>query len=67
MRLLWILLASPFVGYLVADWGRRAFSDDPRLILRLLEDQPVTMGTGLVMIGSVVGWILSELALRILG
>lgn len=66
MRLALTLLAAPFVGYLVADWGRRAFSDDPRAILRLLEDQPVTMGTGLVMIGAVVGWIVSEVALRIL-
>jgi hypothetical protein len=65
MRLLWILIASPLVGYLVADWGRRAFSDDPALLPRLLRAQPVTMGTGLVIIGALVGWILSEVLTQV--
>jgi len=60
MSILWILLPAPLVGYLVVDWGRRGFSDDPRIIRRLLAEQPITMGTGLVIVGAAVTWALSE-------
>ncbi len=56
MSILWILLPAPLVGYLVVDWGRRAFSDDPRLIRKLVAEQPVTMGTGLMIVGSAATW-----------
>ena len=56
MSILWILLPAPLVGYLVVDWGRRAFSDDPRLIRKLLAEQPVTMGSGLMIVGSATSW-----------
>jgi len=65
MRILWILPLAPFVGYLVVDWGRRAFSDDPRLVRRLLAEQPVTMGTGLVIIGAAVTWALLQVLSRL--
>ncbi len=60
MSILWILLPAPLVGYLVVDWGRRAFSDDPRLIRRLVAEQPITMGTGLMIIGSAATWAIWE-------
>jgi len=65
MRILWILPVAPLVGYLVVDWGRRAFSDDPRLIRKLVTEQPVTMGTGLVIIGAAVTWALVQLVSRV--
>lgn len=66
MSILWLLLPAPFVGYLVADWGRRAFSDDPRLIRRLVVDQPVTMLAGLTILGMGALWVASLLAARLL-
>ena len=65
MTILWILVPAPFVGYLVAQWCRTAFSDDPGLIRRLVEEQPVTMLAGLTIVGALVSWALSELGRRI--
>ena len=63
--MLWILLPSPFVGYLVADSVRRIFSDDKRLLWRLCLAQPVTALAGLMIVGSVVVWAVSEALLRL--
>ncbi len=63
--MLWILLPSPFVGYLVADSVRRIFSDDKRLLWRLCRAQPVTALAGLMIVGSVVVWAVSEALLRL--
>ncbi len=60
MDILWILLPSPFVGYLVVDGVRRIFSDDDRLIRTLFAAQPVTMLAGFVALGSVVLWAATE-------
>ena len=57
MSILWILVPAPLVGYLVADWCRRAFSDDPRIIRRLVAEQPITMITGLTIVGAAVSWV----------
>jgi hypothetical protein len=65
VSILWILIPAPFVGYLVAQWCRTAFSDDPGVIHRLVREQPVTMLTGLTMIGALATWALSELGRRI--
>ena len=56
MEILWIVLPGFVVGVLVADSVRRIFSDDKRLIWRLLRDQPVTMGVSATTIGSVLVW-----------
>ena len=56
MEILWIVLPGFVVGVLVADSVRRIFSDDSRLIWRLLRDQPVTMGVAATTIGSVLVW-----------
>jgi hypothetical protein len=64
MSILWILVPAPFLGYLVAEWCRMAFSDDPRLVRRLVADQPVTMITGLTIVGAVCSWALLEVLRR---
>jgi hypothetical protein len=43
MTILWILLPSPIVGYLIIDSVRKIFSDDPTVLRRVFADQPVTM------------------------
>jgi hypothetical protein len=62
MEVLWILLPAPFVGYLIADSVRKIFSEDDRLLRKVLADQPVTMTAGLTIVGSVVVWVVSEVA-----
>ena len=56
MDIVWILLPSPFVGYLVADSFRKIFSEDDRLLRKLLAEQPATMLAGFTAIGSIVVW-----------
>jgi hypothetical protein len=60
MDIVWILLPSPFVGYLVADSVRRIFSEDERLLRKLVTEQPVTGLAALTAIGSVVVWTVWE-------
>lgn len=64
MSFLWILVPAPFVGYLVADNVRKAFSEDDRLIRTLIADQPVTALAALTAIGSVVVWVVSEIVMK---
>ena len=56
MEILWIVLPGFVVGVLVADSVRRIFSDDKKLIWRLLREQPVTMGVTATIIGSMIVW-----------
>ena len=56
MEIFWIVLPGFVVGVLVADSVRRIFSDDNRLVWRLLKDQPVTMGVTATTIGSILVW-----------
>ena len=56
MEILWIILPGFVVGVLVADSVRRIFSDDNKLVWRLLADQPVTMGVTATAIGSLIVW-----------
>ena len=64
MSILWILVPAPFVGYLVAEWCRTAFSDDRRIIRRLVAEQPITMITGLTIVGAAVSWEFLEVVRR---
>ena len=65
MSILWLLIPAPFVGYLAAQWVRLAFSDDPKLVRRLVEAQPVTMLAGLTIVGAGVMWALAVVLSRI--
>ena len=56
MEILWIVLPGFVVGVLVADSVRRIFSDDNKLIWRLLRDQPITMGVTATTFGSIMVW-----------
>ena len=56
MKILWVVLPGFVVGVLVADSVRRIFSDDNRLVWRLLKEQPVTMGVTATTIGSILVW-----------
>ena len=56
MKILWVVLPGFFVGVLVADSVRSIFSDDKRLVWRLLKEQPVTMGVTATTLGSVLVW-----------
>ena len=56
MKNFWVVLPGFVVGVLVADSVRRIFSDDNRLVWRLLKEQPVTMGVTATTIGSVLVW-----------
>lgn len=62
MEIVWILLPAPFVGYLIAESVRKIFSDDERLLRKILAEQPVTMTAGLTIVGSVVVWVVYEVA-----
>jgi|TARA_B110000438_G_C15494329_1_gene512811 hypothetical protein len=66
VSILWILIPSPFVGYLMIDSLRKVFSDDDTLLRKLFADQPVTMIATSMSLGSMVVWALSEAVLRIL-
>ena len=56
MRILWILLPGFVVGVLVADSFRRVFSEDDKLVWRLLKDQPATMAAAATIVGSILVW-----------
>lgn len=56
MKILWVVLPGFVVGVLVADSVRSIFSDDKRLVWRLLKEQPVTMGVTATTLGSVLVW-----------
>ena len=60
MEIVWILLPSPFVGYLIADSFRKIFSEDDRLIRKLAAEQPVTTVAALAAIGSIAVWAVWE-------
>jgi len=60
---LWIVIPGFVVGVLVMDSVRRIFSDDPKVLRRFFEDQPVTMTAVAITVGSVLVWG----ALRMLG
>jgi hypothetical protein len=66
VSILWILIPSPFVGYLMIDSLRKVFSDDDRLLRKVFADQPVTMLATSMSLGSVAVWALSEVVLRFL-
>ncbi len=56
MSVLWIMIPGFFVGWAIMESVRSIFSEDRRLVRRLLADQPVTMGSGATAIGSIVVW-----------
>ncbi len=66
MKILWILIPSPFVGYLVIDSVRKIFSDDPKILRSVFAAQPVTMVAVATALGSVIVWAVSEIALGLL-
>lgn len=66
MTFLWILLPSPFVGYLIADSVRKIFSEDDRLLWRIFKGQPVTMLAASTALGSVFVWSIWQVALRVI-
>ncbi len=57
MRILWLIVPGFFVGWLVIDWIRRAFSDDPKLVRQWMSEQPVTMTAASISLGSIVVWV----------
>jgi hypothetical protein len=64
VRILWLIVPGFFVGWLVIDWFRRPFSDDPGLLRRWFSEQPVTVIAACIIVGSVVLWgVLSVLGL----
>jgi hypothetical protein len=66
VNVLWILIPSPFVGYLMIDSVRKIFSEDERLLRKLFSDQPVTMFAVATALGAVPVWAVSEVILRYL-
>ncbi len=65
VSILWILLPAPFVGYFVIDHFRKLISDDPALVRKVFESQPVTMIAAATALGSVVVWAVSEIVMRL--
>jgi hypothetical protein len=64
VRILWLIVPGFFVGWLVVDWLRRPFSDDPRLLRTWFHEQPVTVIAACTIVGSVTVWaVLSVLGL----
>ena len=55
-QVLIIIVPGFFVGLAFFDSVRRIFSDDPKWLLTLLADQPVTMGAAATIVGSVLTW-----------
>lgn len=66
MKILWILIPSPFVGYLIIDHFRKMFSEDDKLIRTIFADQPVTMIAAATALGAVTVWAISEIALNLI-
>lgn len=66
LKILWILLPSPFVGYLAIDSVRKIFSEDDRALRRVCAAQPVTMLAATTALGAVIVWTVSEVVLRLL-
>ena len=66
MEILWILLPSPFVGYLIIATFRKAFSEDETVVRRIFAAQPVTMFAAATALGSVAVWAISEIVRRFL-
>ena len=64
MTFLWILVPSPFVGYLIADSVRKIFSEDDRLLWRVFKGQPVTMLAASTALGSVFVWAIWQVVQR---
>lgn len=58
MKILWIMVPAPFVGYLLVNSVRKIFSDDDKLLRKLFEFQPVTMIAGTTALGSIIVWSL---------
>lgn len=58
MKILWIMVPAPFVGYLLVNSVRKIFSDDDELLRKLFEFQPVTMIAGTTALGSIIVWSL---------
>ncbi len=57
MQILVIVLPGFVVGLLVADSLRRIFSDDDKLIWKVLKDQPATMGASATTVGTLIVWV----------
>ena len=66
MSILWILLPSPVVGYLIIDSFRKVFSEDDQLLWRIFRSQPVTMLAASTALGSIFVWAIVVVALRYL-
>lgn len=64
--MLWILIPSPFVGYLIADSVRKIFSEDDRLLWRVFKEQPITMFAAATALGSVFVWAIWQVVSRFL-
>lgn len=56
MEVLWIVIPGTVVGVLVFDSVRRIFSDDDRLVRKLIADQPITMLVAATIVGSALVW-----------
>ncbi len=57
MQILLIAFPGFVFGLLVADSLRRIFSDDDKLIWKLLKDQPATMGVSATTVGTLIVWV----------
>jgi len=56
VEVLWIVIPGTVVGVLVFDSVRRIFSDDDRLVRKLIADQPITMLVAATIVGSALVW-----------
>ena len=56
VRIALLLVVGFFVGWLVLDWMRQAFSDRKGLLREWFEEQPVTVIAACTIVGSLVVW-----------
>jgi hypothetical protein len=66
VSILWILLPSPVVGYLLIDSVRKIFSEDEKLLLNVFKAQPVTMLAAATALGAVAVWAVSTVTMRLI-
>jgi hypothetical protein len=56
-QILLLLIPAFFVGWVLLDWLRRPFTQDPKFMRRIFGEQPATVIAACMIVGSGVIWV----------
>jgi hypothetical protein len=56
-QILLLLIPAAVVGWFVLDWLRRPFSQDPKFLRKIFDEQPVTVIAACMIVGSGIIWV----------